>query len=427
MIAELCNPEWESIPLEGWSHAHALSKLADIHIVTRSWNRPALLRAGLVEGKDFTAINTETLFNPMQALVRRISGPNKGFALLQALALPSYLLLEHLTWRRFAKPLRQRRFDLVHRLTPLSPAVPSLLARRCARIGVPFVLGPINGGLPWPPGFPGLDRREGEWISRFRELHRWLPGYRSTRDAASAIIVGSAGARADLPARWHGKTCYVPENGLELERFPERPPRPPGQPLRAVFLGRLVAFKGADMAIEAAAAFLAAGSLRLEIIGDGPERRALEAQVAGLGLQNAVTFAGKVKHTELKDRLREADVLTFPSVREFGGAVVLEAMACGTVPIVVAFGGPGELTTPETGFAVPLTDRAGVVEAVREVLRRLLADPSMLPQMSRCAAHRARTLFSWNSKARQTLEVYNWVMGRRPDKPDQPIPLPDPG
>jgi glycosyltransferase involved in cell wall biosynthesis len=180
------------------------------------------------------------------------------------------------------------------------------------------------------------------------------------------------------------------------------------------------------MAIDAAAEFLADGSIRLEIIGEGPEQSALQAQVARLGLTQAVTFAGKVKHTELNQRLREADLLIFPSVREFGGAVVLEAMACGAVPIVVAFGGPGELTSPQTGFAVPLTDRAGVVAAVRQVLQHLVSDTSALPEMSRRAAQRARRLFSWDNKARQTLEVYHWVMGHRPDKPELPIPLPDP-
>jgi glycosyltransferase involved in cell wall biosynthesis len=92
-------------------------------------------------------------------------------------------------------------------------------------------------------------------------------------------MVGGASALADLPRRWHAKAVYVPENGIELQRFPLPAPRAAdsyaGRPLRAVFLGRLVRYKGDDMLIEAAAPLLAGGRLSLEIIGFGPERDAL--------------------------------------------------------------------------------------------------------------------------------------------------------
>ncbi len=430
LIAEACNPEWESIPLEGWSHANALRAHADIHIVTRSWNAPALIRAGLVDGKDFTALDTESLFRPMERLVRWLNGPNRGMAMLNALTIPSYLWLEFLAWRRFRRALREKQFDLVHRLTPLSPAVPSLIAQRCRRAGVPFVVGPLNGGLPWPPGFPGLRQREGEWLSYFRDAYRLMPFYRSTRSAAAAIIVGAASALADLSPRWRAKAVYVPENGIEPDRFPPPPPRPPesyaGRPLRAVFLGRLVAYKGADMLLEAAAPLLAAGLLELEIIGFGPERKALEDLAARRGVTGRVVFSGKISHHAVAAHLGRADVFAFPSVREFGGAVVLEAMAMGVVPIVIAHGGPGELVSPATGFLISLGDRDQVVADLRAVLERIVAAPEALAPLSARAALRARNKFSWPAKARQTLEVYRWVLGRRPDKPDASPPLADP-
>jgi glycosyltransferase involved in cell wall biosynthesis len=429
VIADSCNPEWESIPLVGWSHANALREYADVHIVTRSWNTPALVRAGLVEGRDFTAINTEALFNPMEKLVRWISGPNKGWAMLTALSIPSYLLLEHLLWRRLGARLRAGHFDLVHRITPLSPAVPSPISAYCRRVGVPFVLGPLNGGLPWPKTFPNLRRQEGEWLSRLRDGYRLLPGYRATRRRAAAILVGGACALTDLPKKWHHKTVYVPENGIELERFPAPLARSPesyvGRPLRLAFLGRLVPYKGADMLIEAAAPLLAEGQLTLEIIGFGPEREPLEALAMRLGLAARIAFTGKISHHDVAARFREADLFAFPSVHEFGGAVVLEAMAMGLVPIVVDYGGPAELVSPASGFAIPLGTRAEVIAGLREVLQRLVQSPEVLAPMSAQAVRRARGLFAWSAKARQTLEVYRWVLGRRAERPHVTMPLSD--
>jgi glycosyltransferase involved in cell wall biosynthesis len=430
VIADSCNPEWESIPLVGWSHANALRAHVDVHIATRSWNAEALTRAGLVEDRDFTALNTEALFNPMQRLVQRISGPNKGWAMLTALSIPSYLWLEHLLWRRLGPDLRAGRFDLVHRITPLSPAVPSPIAGHCRRLGIPFILGPLNGGLPWPPSFPGLRGQEGEFLSHLREAHRLLPGYRATRRRASAIVIGSNSALADLPKRWHAKSVYVPENGIELARFPAPAPRTPesyrNRPLRAVFLGRLVPYKGADMLIEAAAPFLADGRLTLQILGFGPEREPLEQLVARLGLAGPVGFSGKISHHDVARWFADADLLTFPSVHEFGGAVVLEAMAMGVVPVVVNYGGPAELVSPSSGFLLPMGTREQVVAALRQTLERIINEPQCLASRSAMAISRARGLFAWSSKARQTLEVYRWVLGLRADKPDQSLPFADP-
>ncbi len=429
VIADSCNPEWESVPLVGWSHYHALTELVDTHLVTRNWNRPALDRAGLVEGRDYTAFDTDWLITPISNLVKRISGPSKGYAMLTALTTPAYLLMEQAVWRQFRAALRAGEYDLVHRITPLSAPVPSLLAARCRRLGIPFILGPMNGGLPWPKEFPTLQRQEGEFLSRMRGLYRLVPGYRVTREAAAAIMVGGASAMADLPRKWHAKAVYVPENGIDPARFPRPALRSAesyrDRPLRAVFLGRLVPFKGCDMLIEAASPLLQAGRLTLEIIGFGPERERLDAMVADRGLGAFITFAGKLSHFDLADRLKHADVLTFPSVREFGGAVVLEAMAAGVVPIVVDYGGPAELVSPASGYLLPLGRREAVIASLRATLEAILADPGQLAEKSRRGVDRAFGLFAWPAKARQTFEVYRWVLGQRPDKPDMGLPLAD--
>jgi glycosyltransferase involved in cell wall biosynthesis len=416
LIAESANPEWFSVPLVGWSHARALQRAVGGHLVTQIRNASAFERAG-VDPADYTAIDSEKVARRVHALgaaFGRASG--KGWTARMALSAVSYEYFERLVWKAFGPRIRAGEFSVVHRVTPLSPTLPSPIAVRCAQAGVPFVWGPINGGVPWPRDFDRERRREGEWLSYIRGAYRFLPGYLSTRRCASAIICGSRHTAQEVPPRYADRVVYVPENAVDPERFTLQRTRKATVPLRCMFLGRLVPYKGCDMLLQAAAALVRAGKLSIEVVGDGPERARLERMARELDIVPGVRFAGKVPHTEVQRHLAESDLLTFPSIREFGGGVILEAMAVGVPPMAVAYGGPGELMTDATSYPIPIGSRPEVVSRLRSALEKVVADPSGIDVRGEAAKERVRRLFTWEAKARQTIQVYRWVLGER-DKP----------
>lgn len=426
LIAEQCNPEWVSVPLVGWSHARAIARLTDAHLVTQVRNRNAILRAGLQEGKDFTAIDTEAIAGPVYRFADRLrGGDNKGWTALAGLMSLAYPYFEHLIWKTFGRRIREGEFDVVHRLVPLSPAFPSLLAERCHSAGVPFIIGPLNGGLAWPPGFDEARKREGEWPWWLRDLHRLVPGYRATRRHACAILAASRSALDEVPRNFRPKSFYVPENAIDPSRFARRRERRATLPLKAVFIGRLVPCKSVDLLLAAAAPLIRDGKLTIDIVGDGPEMPLLRQIIQRERIGPGVTLAGWVEHAQVQDRLVNADLLAFPSIRDFGGGAVLEAMAVGVVPLVVDYGGPGELVTDQSAFVIPLGSPEEVTGSIACMLDALVSKPHLIDAKAEAALRRAHTQFTWDYKARQVVKIYEWSRDPSRPKPCFPIPWPD--
>jgi len=212
------------------------------------------------------------------------------------------------------------------------------------------------------------------WVVSHHSWYRQADGHRSWRDRlkrrlvrrAAASIAVSRAVAADLP----GGTVVI-ENAYRDDVFRPLPEIPRSRPL--VFVGRLVSDKGADLLLEALAALASGGQKpRLSIVGDGPERPALEAQARGLGLAEDVAFLGVRTGEELARILNAHEILVVPSrYDEPFGIVALEGIACGCVVVGSAGGGLPDAIGP-CGLTVP----NGSVPELAAAIRRLLGDPA---------------------------------------------------
>ena len=418
LIAEAANPEWTSVPLVGWNLSRAIMRRTNALLVTQVRNQDALLRAGLIPGQDFIAIDNEKtarLIHRFGELVR--GGRNKGWTVVTALSSLAYYSFEREVWRVLGDRLIAGEFDLVHRITPLSPTNQSLIATKLKRHGIPFMLGPLNGGLPWPEGFQDVRGKEREWLSIIRKAYHLLPYYKSTRMNAAAIVAGSRHTMSELPKSCENKTFFIPENAADPERFPFRRRELIDNTLRIAFIGRLVPYKGADMLIEAISRYQGKLNIELLIIGDGPQRPELEDTVRQKKLENAVRFAGWVEQRGLSDVLSSHHVLALPSVREFGGGVVLEAMSMGLVPIVANYGGPSELIDEKSGIAVNFQSRETLIDGFVQVFKFFEREPERVALLSDGAARHVRERYTWEAKAKQINDIYEWILSghRRPN------------
>jgi glycosyltransferase involved in cell wall biosynthesis len=410
LLAESCNPDWPSLPIVGYKYARALGEVADIHLVTHVRNQPNIDRDGEFVGR-ITYIDTEWIARPLYKLATWLRGGDEvAWSTSQMMAYLPYLAFERQALKAFRRDLDAPAFDIVHRITPMSPTMPSYIS---GRVRQPFVVGPLNGGLPWPKAFAGEQKREKESLRKLRTLYRYLPFARSTYRHADAILSSFAHTAADLDAADPAKTISVPEIGFDPELFHDAGRKTPfsgGGPFRFLFAGRLVPYKVAEVAVRAFATSDTLAPHKLDIMGDGPERDRLEAIVTEANAGDRIQFLGRKSQAEVAEAMRSADAFVFPSIRELGAGVVIEAMAAGTVLIVSNYGAPGDLAAAGRGYRVEMGTLDDLVSGCRDAMERCVTNPDEAAEAARQGRDYAMQNFTWDAKAAFTLRLYDQLL-----------------
>jgi glycosyltransferase involved in cell wall biosynthesis len=225
---------------------------------------------------------------------------------------------------------------------------------------------------------------------------------------AAAIVVPSR-AHLALSQELDGfevKTEVIPF-GIDESRWADLPRRPLEAPPKALFIGRLVRYKGLDVLLRA---LERVPDLRLDIVGTGPEGPRLKTLTQALALADRVRFFGEYPDDDLPRRMQDADFLVLPSVTvdEMFGLVVLEAMAAGR-PVVTSAVPTGvrEVNVPgETGLEVPVHDIRSLAEALDMISR----DPFMRERMGEAGRVRVEKFFTRHLMAERHVALYERVL-----------------
>ena len=414
-----CNPEGVSMPYVTYSHAAALAQLHDVTLVVGFPSKDRTRRAN-APFRTIEAVRMPLLDRIYAWSLHRIFKYNYDTQVLTAFGYPFSVAFEWRAWRQLRRRIFAGEFDVVLRIMPMTPVLPSPFAFFLRKGPIPFVIGPLNGGLPWPPGFRQLENQK-EWIANLRSLYRYLPFARSTYRHAAAIIAASSQTYSEF-ADCSDKLFFVPEPGIARSLcYGDLRSAEPGAKLELIFVGGLVPRKACDLALRAAAPLLRNDLARFTVVGDGSERERLGQLARSLGIEKAVLFYGWLSHTEVLKHLRYTDVFVFPSLRDNGAGVVFEALGTGAVPVVADFGGPGDIVHPEVGYKVALTTEDDIVAQMEKILTELAHDRDRLEQLRRQGMAYVRDCLTWDAKAERTSRVLHWVVRRGP-KPDLPPP-----
>jgi glycosyltransferase involved in cell wall biosynthesis len=415
LLADLCNPTFASTPYFGYQIVRAIARKVDqATLVTQVRNQGSMTKNDLGVA-ELTFVDSEYIARPLAQLASWVQGdPNKGMTIGAALHYPSSLAFDWEVWKQYGTRLKRGEFDVAHRVTPLSPTTASPMVRWSP---VPFVVGPVNGGLRWPKSFRAELAREREWLTYLRRLHKWLPYYNSTYRKSAAILAGFQHTIQDLPSKVRPITFDCSDVGYEDRPDNTTLDRHSSPSMTVLFVGRLVPYKCADVVVQAFADSVQLRQHRLVIIGDGPERPRIEQMIKENGLEGCVQLTGWLAHEDVMRWMRQADVFAFPSIRELGAGVVVEAMGMGVACVASDYGAPGFYAAEGRGITIPLTTKPALVEGYVKTLEELASDPEKRARIGAAGRRYAQANLTWDAKAENILEVYKWVLGRRKTKP----------
>lgn len=308
------------------------------------------------------------------------------------------------------------RSDIVEMTSYIAGAIlclPFVLARAKPEAAIVFFSipgGPVGlmarflGRVPYVVSLRGGDVPGSEFTLKW--THRLLMPLRRLILAASRAIVANSDGLKALAEKADPYPAMVIPSGVDADAYRPGAPRADDGSFRALFVGRFHAQKNLIALVEqfaVAAGRLPGRSLRLDIVGDGPERPQVEARIAALGMQERIRILGWLPRAEVLDTYRASDCLVNPSIGEGMPNVVLEAMACGLPVIASRVAGNDTLVADgENGLLFEVDRPVGLADC----LERLATEPATRRAMGERGRAIAVAGYSWESVARRYAQLF---------------------
>lgn len=401
--AYACEPNKGSEPGVGWNWSVHLAERYEVYVITRLNNKESIeqyLEEHPIEHLHF-------YYHDCSKIMRKLK------------KMPNGIFVYYKQWQREILPVARKivkdeKIELVHHLTFNEFRTPGKLYK----LEIPFVWGPIGGGQFYNPVFGRAYFRKTdimkEYVRNFIN-HCYLTfsgDIRKVVKNASAILVADQSTDKILPSR--RRYIRLLETAYNLERNPIKTyqERSVTEPLRLLWVGGLWPRKGLKLLIDALgnSDFR---NFRLEIIGEGQEKKACEKLVKKYEIQDKVIFSGKLTYQEVNTHYDDADVFVFTSLRDTSGNVVLEAMSHGLPVITLNHHGAGEIVTNETGTLIEVSRYDQIQKDIISAITSYYRDREKIVLQGKAARSRIEKVYSWQHNLEIMTQVYEKVLGAK--------------
>ena len=388
----------------GWNLVNQIARSNELWVLTQAEDRSSIEQTLTAESKatlHFVYVDLPRWLHPML----RYQGSHQVY----------YYLWQ---WKAFFAARRLHKqigFDLFHHITYANDWMASFIG---AFLPIPYVRGPGGGAHSTPASLRQEYSLGGRIWERIRSAGQWIfrhdPMFLKGQGRASSILVCNTEALDAIPKRWSHKAHLFPVNGISSEDLMPAVSRSDDRDcFRVLSAGTLIKVKGFGLTIKAFREFAGRNAnCSLSIVGSGPDESRLMEIVRDAQLESKVHFLGWMPRNELRSEMAACDVFLFPSLRDGGGGVVVEAMAAGKPVICLDLSGPGMHVTSECGVKIEPGRPNQVVRDLAAALERLKNDSELRQRLGSAARERAQAEYHWDNLGERLTQFYPHSIGR---------------
>lgn len=408
--AYACSPDMGSEPGMAWNWCVNLAKYCELYIITEGEFRDKIeaVVPTLPQGKDM-----HFYYNPVSDKVRRMCWNQGDWRFYW------YYRKWQLKTLEIAKAIiAKHNIDVLHQLNMIGFREPGYLWKI---EGIPFVWGPI-GGMELVPtaylhgaGWKTLLKNRLKNVINSSQMHHQPRVLKAIKRAD--MLVAATGEAYNILRNYHHKdnVVLINETGCYASVTPPILTIVKKETFDILWVGKFDFRKQLGLALEVMGQLKDFPKIHLHVLGTGSDEENVEyhAIAERLGIGGTVAFHGNVSHSEVLERMGNADLFLFTSISDETSTVILEALGCSLPVVCFDACGFGPIITQAVGRKVPLSDPKQSVADFKNAILELYSQPELLKELSDNCCGKCKTL-TWEYEAEQMVEIYNKVVAASP-------------
>jgi len=275
------------------------------------------------------------------------------------------------------------------------------------RFNKPFIFGPTGGGLQTPEIVKELFVKENK-ILKLKKLDKFLLNtrlYKNHYYKAENILITLPYVKKILGPQYNSKYVEIFDTGIDTSKHINE--KTDLKELRISFVGRLTAYKGAELLIKAVSNIKNKyPNLIVDIVGDGEEKNNLIDLCKKMELDKVI-FHGHLNHTEVETIYKKSSVFCFPTLTEASGNSLIEAMSYGLPIVTINNGGPKYMCPEEGSFKIDIDAPEKMILALSKSIDTLLRDKQIRNRMGKFNRKHCVENYDWKIIEKKLINFFN--------------------